>query len=105
MIEFKTVFGQKNIIGSSLFISMLVLCSPVLAEQRLEMDGTAIIGNKELPKVLYIVPWKASEKVSLSTPDFTSVLDDPFKPVDRSTFKRELEFYNKIYASPDKKPN
>ena len=53
------------------------------AQQRLEMEGTAIIGNKELPKVLYIVPWKSAERISLTTPPYRSVLDDALQPLDR----------------------
>ena len=32
--------------------------SPAAAQDRAELDRTQIIGNRELPKVLYIVPWK-----------------------------------------------
>src|SRR5262245_30351980 len=28
---------------------------------RMELDATAITGNRELPKVLYIVPWKKAD--------------------------------------------
>ena len=44
------------------------------------MQGTSIIGNKELPKVLYIVPWKGAEPVELGQPVFTSILDQSLQP-------------------------
>lgn len=91
---------QRGILAFLLGLS----CSAALAEQRLQMDGTAIIGNKELPKVLYIVPWKASETITLSTPAISSVLDEDFKPVDRSSFKRRVKYYNDLYITSDKKP-
>ena len=61
------------------------------------MQGTAIIGNKELPRVLYIVPWKSAEPVELTTPPFRSVLDEPFTMIERSSFKRELNYYQSLY--------
>jgi hypothetical protein len=99
--ERKMIYNQRTIFYATLFVAMILSCSTSLAEQRLEMDGTAIIGNKELPKVLYIVPWKSSEAVSMHTPAFNSVLDETFQVVERSSFKRELEYYDDIYASPD----
>ena len=30
---------------------------PAFAQDRADIDRTQIIGNRELPKVLYIVPW------------------------------------------------
>ena len=95
---------RKTVFHNMLFATVILFCSSTLAEQRLDMEGTAIIGNKELPKLLYIVPWKSSEPVELSTPAFNSVLDEPFQTVDRSTFKREIEFYNKLYSLPDSRP-
>lgn len=88
------------------FISLVfLLCSTWLwAEQRLDMKGTAIIGNKELPKVLYIVPWKSAESISLTTPPYSSVLDEAFKPIERYTFKRQVNYYNETYPSQQSKP-
>jgi len=104
----KTINNKKSIFYDTFFFAtILILCltgSISQAEQRLQMDGTAIIGNKELPKVLYIVPWKTSETVALSTPPFNSVLDEEFVPVERSSFKRQVEFYNELYTSSDNKP-
>jgi len=43
---------------------LLVLLLPVasFAEDEIELQTTIIKGNKELPKILYIVPWKDIEK-------------------------------------------
>ncbi|MBL6998517.1 MAG: hypothetical protein ISR73_01560 [Gammaproteobacteria bacterium] len=72
------------------------------AEQRLDMQGTSIIGNKELPNVLYIVPWKSADRVVVDTPPIDSVLDEPIQPLKRSTYKRQLNYYDEIYS--EKKP-
>ncbi len=62
------------------------------AEERLEMEGTAIIGNQELPKVLYIVPWKQSELPNISEPPLQSLIDDALAPIDRAEFRREVMY-------------
>jgi hypothetical protein len=82
-----------------------VLCSqPTLAQDKskgerkaagtgevVEMSGISIIGNRELPKTLFIVPWKNSE-VGVDT-DLTNTLNEGMQPVDREVFLRELEYY------------
>ncbi|SDJ91054.1 hypothetical protein [Microbulbifer yueqingensis] len=57
-----------------------------------ELSGISIIGNKEAPKSLYIVPWKSSE-VGVETDLVSSLMDDSLKPLDKDVFTRELEFY------------
>ncbi len=41
-------------------ILILVLCLPATAQEgdQIELEITTIKGNKELPKILYLVPWK-----------------------------------------------
>ena len=85
-------------------IVFLVMSSFVHAQQRLNMEGTSIIGNKELPSVLYIVPWKSAEPVNLETPPFESVLDNVLKPIDRTTFKQQVKYYNELYPATANKP-
>ena len=101
-MEYKSKFKQAAFIQLLLFTIMMLSAMSSFAEQRMEMDGTAIIGNKELPKVLYIVPWKSSEPIALSTPEFNSVLDESFQPIDRASFKREIEFHQQLHAIPNK---
>ena len=80
-------------------IAMLLyvgLLAGVQAEERLEMEGTAIIGNQELPKVLYIVPWKQSELPDLSEPPLQSLIDDALMPIDREEFRREVLYHDAL---------
>ena len=56
-----------------------------------EMSGISIIGNRELPKTLFIVPWKNSE-VAVDT-ELTNTLNEGMQPVDQEVFLRELEYY------------
>ena len=59
---------------------------------RTELDRTAIVGNRELPKVLYIVPWKKPLPATLSGRPVASVLDEALAPVDRDVFRRHIAY-------------
>jgi len=58
-----------------------------------ELSGISIVGNKEAPKSLFIVPWKSSE-LGVETGLASSLLNEKLKPVDKDVFDRELEFYS-----------
>ena len=62
------------------------------AQDRADIDRTQIIGNRELPKVLYIVPWKKPLPGDLAGRPPASVLDEALAPIDREVFRRELKY-------------
>ena len=70
--------------------------APGKAQDRLELDTTEITGNRELPKVLYIVPWKRSDLGDLVGKPVNSLLDEVLTPVDRDVFKRENRYYDAL---------
>ena len=63
-----------------------------LAQDRADIDRTKIIGNSELPKVLYIVPWKKPLPGDLSGRPAGGVLDEALAPVDRDVFRRQVHY-------------
>ncbi|HEX4674121.1 MAG TPA: hypothetical protein VH209_02260 [Steroidobacteraceae bacterium] len=65
-------------------------------EDRLQLDTTEITGNQELPKVLYIVPWKRADLGDLLGKPANSLLDEVLQPVDRDVFKRENRYYDAL---------
>jgi hypothetical protein len=69
---------------------------PARAQDRLELDATQITGNRELPKVLYIVPWKRSDLGDLMGRPVNSLLDEVLSPVDRDVFRRENRYYRAL---------
>jgi len=69
-----------------------LMTSAVFAQDRADMDRTKIIGNRELPKVLYIVPWKKPVPGELSGRPVVSVLDEALAPVDRDVFRRQVQY-------------
>ena len=64
---------------------LLILLLPVaaIAEDEIELRTTIIKGNKELPKILYIVPWKDITKSKKSERKLVlhSLFGDLFDPV------------------------
>lgn len=63
---------------------------PVDPEAKM-VGGMSVLGNKEAPMSLFIVPWKSSE-LGAET-NLTRTLNERHAPVDRDVFLRELAFY------------
>ena len=89
---------MKNLLIVATILFSLIGISSVNAEEKKvdteakELSGISIIGNKEAPKSLYIVPWKNSE-VGVESSLTSGLLDETMRPVDKEVFMRELEFY------------
>jgi hypothetical protein len=66
--------------------------APVFAQDHADIDRTQIIGNRELPKVLYIVPWKKPLPGDMTGRPLVSVLDEALAPVDRDVFRRQVSY-------------
>ena len=61
-------------------------------QDQADLDRSQIIGNRELPKVTYIVPWKKPGPGDLTGRPLTSVLDEALSPVDRDVFRRQVRY-------------
>lgn len=86
---------------SAIIILLLSCANPAWSTERIIMQGTAVIGNQELPKVLYIVPWKKSELPDLSEPPLESLIDEALSPIDRNVFRRQIEYYQTMNEVPN----
>jgi hypothetical protein len=64
--------------------------------ERIELETTDITGNRELPKVLYIVPWKRSDLGDLAGKPVNSLVDEVLQPLDRDVFQRENRYYDAL---------
>lgn len=89
--------------NTKIIISALLCCLPLMANanskpkskpdnQAKELSGISVIGDKEAPKSLFIVPWKSSE-IGVETSLASKLLNEKLMPVDKDVFERELEFY------------
>ena len=63
---------------------------------RLDLDTTTVSGNRDLPKVQYIVPWKRADVGNLPGQPFNTLLDEALSPVDREVFRREVDYYQAV---------
>jgi hypothetical protein len=75
------------------------------AVDRLQLDSTAITGNRELPKVMSIVPWKAAEPPGGPDRPMGSLIEEVLSPVDRDEFRREITYFRDLTSqSSDRSP-
>jgi len=72
-------------IKNTVLLTLLLLSAAANAEDELELDTTYIKGNKELPQIMFVVPWqdmktkqgkKAAQNLTLH-----SLFGDIFDPV------------------------
>ena len=102
-----------NCVATGLFgLLMLIGAQPALAEEpestrqpaaqqvdRLDLDTTSVTGNQELPKVLYIVPWKQAGIGDLIGKPVNTLLDEVLAPLDRDVFRRQVRYFDQLYAA------
>ncbi|MCI0508149.1 MAG: hypothetical protein L0Z73_18890 [Gammaproteobacteria bacterium] len=91
------VGAVKKAAGLIGLMAMLAMAQPAVAEDRLQLDETNIQGASELPKVLYIVPWKKAE-VGDKPVKVNRLVDEVLSPVDRDVLNREIRFYEQSQA-------
>jgi hypothetical protein len=76
------------------------------AKDRLDLESSQITGNRELPKVLYIVPWRSAQMGDLVGRPVNSLLDEVLEPVDRDVFRRQNRYFEALQpneAAPPQK--
>lgn len=78
--------------GAVLITLLAVVSGPASAQDRMELDDTKIIGNRELPKVLYLVPWKKPLPGDLAGKPPASIVDEALAPIDREEFRRQIRY-------------
>ena len=79
--------------------ALALLATAAPAQDRADIDRAQIIGNRELPKVLYIVPWKKPVPGDLSGRPVASVLDEALAPIDRDVFRRQVQYGATVQAN------
>ncbi|HWW20340.1 MAG TPA: hypothetical protein VNZ06_06015 [Steroidobacteraceae bacterium] len=66
------------------------------SSDRIELDTTQISGNRELPKVMYVVPWRRADPGDFAGRPPNSLLDEALTPVDRDVFRRQNSYYGAV---------
>ena len=75
---------------------MTAVAAGVGAQDELQLDGMAVVGNRELPKALFIVPWKTPEAAMAPDRPVNTLINDVLQPVDPDVFRRKLEYLRKL---------
>ena len=83
---------MTTILASALIVFSIPLHAADKKEKVVEIGGMSIIGNRELPKTLYIVPWKDSD-IDSETDLSRDLLNERLKVVDQEEFGRQLKYY------------
>ncbi len=65
----------------------------------LNLEASAIRGNQELPKVLYIVPWKDPAMAELAGRPVNSLVEEVLAPVDREVLRRQTRYFSQLYPA------
>jgi hypothetical protein len=70
------------------------------ARTELQLEATQITGNRELPKVMVIVPWKSAEPAALAGRPLNSLVEELLSPIDRDVMRRTLDYYRLVADGP-----
>lgn len=68
---------------------------------QLQLESTSIRGNQELPRVMYIVPWKDPSLGDVTGKPVNSLIDEVLAPLDRDVFLRQTKYFDQLYGSPE----
>ena len=89
------------------FVVLLCAAAPALGDDEtaaasgpaddLLLERAEITGNRELPKVLYIVPWQKSDPGALVGKPVNTLLDEILAPLDREEFIRQIDYYSDLH--------
>jgi hypothetical protein len=86
-----------------ILVLAVTFCSGLVqADERLLLDKTTILGNRELPKVTFVVPWR---DVPSDIPGWQpSPLAHPFAmPLDVELYHRQLDYSRQLKNQRDGK--
>ncbi|MES9993491.1 MAG: hypothetical protein ABW098_16195 [Candidatus Thiodiazotropha sp.] len=90
--------NRDTLMAATVILALLSL--PLYGEQRLDLEGTAIFGNKESPNILYVVPWRSAKRQTNMMPPETGRRDELFAPLDRDVFRRQIDWYQTFSEKP-----
>jgi hypothetical protein len=74
------------------------------ARDEILLDPTQITGNRELPNVMYVVPWKRPDIGDMGGRPPKSLIDEALSPVDRDVFRRQNRYFATLQAQSASAP-
>ncbi len=67
------------------------------AHDQIDLGATQVTGNRELPNVMYVVPWKRPDLGEFAGRPPKSLLDELLAPVDREVFRRQNRYFAALH--------
>ena len=64
---------------------------------QIDLGATQVTGNRELPNVMYVVPWKRPDLGEFAGRPPKSLLDELLAPVDRDVFRRQNRYFAALH--------
>ena len=88
---------SRNTFHNLIFV--MAINAPFISSGAFALDeGTTIIGTKEAPNVLNVVPWQDDEFTGdpwkIQPESTRSVLESSQKSLDKDVLRREIEYFN-----------
>ena len=94
--------ATKRSLKCALMFTALALPAAGMAQQSVEVEGTTVIGDRELPIGLYISPWRtATPGAEMDKP--SRYLDVATQPLDPEVFARQVEYLDALDAAARRK--
>ncbi len=88
-----------KLIPLALSAALLFVSTIASAQVEIESKGMTVTGQRELPKVLYIVPWKRMQTSEIEAPHTTALVADVLAPIDPPSFKKRLQYFEILDAN------
>ena len=90
-----------NAARRSVALVALLLAWPAAAEEqaKIELDTAKVTGNRELPRVMAIVPWKKAPAGEVPGRPLQSLLDEALAPADRLVMRRHAQQWAALEAA------
>lgn len=85
---------MNRMICCLMFVVFVITATHAYAQDRVDLEGTTIIGNRELPKILYVVPWKLVDQGHIISHPITRQISEDIAPINRDQFHNFLELHS-----------
>lgn len=91
---------MKPLISVAFFTATMALATSTLAQDN--NSGATIFGNREMPNITYVVPWKEDQIDVMEVQPVGNLFDEALQPIDRDVFVREIEYFELLQNGPSK---